>query len=41
MMSMITIGSSEPAAYETPSIIRLMPGLDEPVMVRSPALEAP
>ena len=41
MMSTMTIGSSEPAAYDTPSIIRLMPGPEDPVMVLSPAEEVP
>ncbi len=41
MMLTMTAGSSAPARYEMPSIIRLMPGDDELVIARRPADAAP
>ena len=40
-MFTITAGSSEAAIKESASCIRLMPGLDEEVMARSPTAAAP
>jgi hypothetical protein len=36
-----TAGSSDPAIYERPSCMRLIPGDDEDVMTRAPAADAP
>ena len=39
--STTTHGTSEQAIYEKPSCIRLMPGLDDDVMARTPVHAAP
>ena len=41
MMSTTTAGSCAPARYEMPSDFRLMPGPDDPVIVRRPVAAAP
>jgi len=41
IISTITIGNSAPAAYETPSCIKLIPGLEEAVIALTPPLAAP
>ncbi len=41
IMFTTTAGSSAPARYEMPSILRLIPGEEEEVMARAPAAAAP